>query len=158
MARDPVFWEWVCTTRQPSVRCEDDTYSIDVFVRAFLTNTCRLLTSGECITLPADPRAIQAVIMTLEEPIQVTIVNIEGDSFPTEFLWGCRTLTSLTTTGLTSVRSIGYQFLRLCPVLTSVDLSGFTSVKSIGDCFLARCPLLTSVDLSGFTSVRSIGR
>ena len=133
MARDdPVFWKWVCTTRQPSVRCEDDTYSIDVFVRAFLTNTCRLLTSGECITLPADPRAIHDVIMALEEPIQVTMVNIEGDSLPNYFLANCPLLSSVDLSGLTSVTTIRGQFLAGCSAFVLAILPSITVIRHNG--------------------------
>ena len=35
LAQDPIFWEWVCTTRRPDLRAVP-TFSIDVFGRCFL--------------------------------------------------------------------------------------------------------------------------
>ena len=73
------------------------------------------------------------------------------------FLLDCTSLSSFDTSGLTSVKTIGYGFLYGCTSLPSFDTSGLTSVTTIGFSFLDGCTSLSSFDTSGLTSVTTIG-
>ena len=155
VSHDSAFWEWVCTTRCPTVRC--DAYSIDTFVRSFMSNSYRLLASGRVVALPEDAQLITAVIGSLTEPCHVTLFYITEKRIPNFFLCKCTSLISLDTSGLTAVEAIGDEFLYGCTLLSSLDTSGLTAVEAIGSYFLDGCTSLASLDSSGLTAVKAIG-
>jgi hypothetical protein len=106
--------------------------------------------------LSADPNHI--VVLTVGN--SANTVNAQGElssQIVTDFVkdMGIKYLQLMNPRG--NVKAIGNDFLFGCNSLTSVDTRGLTTVQSIGDSFIALCGCITSLDARNLASVRSIG-
>ncbi len=73
------------------------------------------------------------------------------------FLYGDRSLESISFTGFEQVTEIEDGFLVLCPVLTSADLSSLSSLETVRDFFAASCSSLSTVSMPKSKKLTTVG-
>ena len=89
-------------------------------------------------------------------PSTVTHLNVYWNipsSPPSELLYNCFSLTSISLRPLVPITSLQHTFLAECNELVSIDLSPLSEVTAIDSSFLEGCSSLASIDLTPLSNI-----
>ena len=117
----------------------------------YLQHNCYTPLIGNAILVPlrgTTSRALHDEIMAIGVPFHLMLTDLGKLDVMESFLEGCTHVVSCSIYS-PKITRIGLCFLYGCTSLSSFDTSGLTSVTTIGFAFLSKCTSLSSFDTSG---------
>ena len=120
-------------------------------IAQYLQRNCYTSLIGDATLVPlrgTTSRALHDEVMALGAPFHLVLTDLGEGEIMERFLKGCTHVVSCSIHS-PKITRIGLRFLYGCTSLSSFDTSGLTSVTTIGDGFLGRCTSLSSFDTSG---------